>query len=58
MSSNLLLGLAGQRGVVLEEGSQGEVCGGQLPGHTVPDQRVAPSGGQSLHGTQVVVYSL
>ena len=54
----LLLGLPGQRGVVLQQGGQGEVGGGQLPVNTVPHCWVAPSGGQRLHSPLVVVYGL
>ncbi len=56
--THLLLGLPGQRGVVLQKCGQGEICGGQLPVYTVPHCRVAVSACQRLHGTQVVVYGL
>lgn len=55
---HLLLGLPGQRGVVLLQRGRGEVGGGQLPVHGVPDSRVSVSCSQGPQRFQVVIDGL
>lgn len=54
----LLLRFPGQRCVVLLQRGHGEVGGGQLPVHGVPDGRVSVSCSQGPQRFQVVVHGL
>lgn len=56
--ADLLLGLPGQRGVVLQQRRQSEVGGGQLPVDAVPNGHVAITASQQPHRSVVVVDGL
>lgn len=56
--ADLLLGLPGERGVVLQQRGQREVGGGQLPVDAVPHCLVALAASQQPHRPEVVVDGL